>query len=101
MTWQEAFDANHSDGGVVLHHGHVVAERYDDWLTPTTRHGAMSVTKSLSGLMAEMLVADGKRNETALVGKLISERKDSAFGGATVRQDWHGARSLLHRGLDR
>ena len=55
MTWQEAFDANHTDGGVVLHHGHVVSERYDDWLTPTTRRGAMSVTKSLSGLMAEML----------------------------------------------
>ena len=48
--------------------------------------GAMSVTKSLTGLMGEMLVAEGTLDETALVGDLISELQGSAFGDATVRQ---------------
>jgi len=86
MTWAEAFDANYSDGVLVLHHGQVVYERYAGCLSPNTLHGAMSVTKSLTGLLGEILVAEGKLSETALVGSLIPELKDSAFGDATVRQ---------------
>lgn len=86
MTWADAFDANYSDGVVVLHHGRVVYERYDGCLTPGTLHGAMSVTKSLTGLLAEMLVAEGKLDDTARVGALIPELKNSAFGDATVRE---------------
>lgn len=86
MTWNEAFDANYTDGIMVLHHGQVVYERYDGCLTPSTLHGAMSVTKSLTGLLGEMLVAEGKLDEKALVGTLIPELKGSAFGDATVRQ---------------
>ncbi len=86
MTWNAAFDANYTDGVIVLHHGRVVYERYDGCLTPTTLHGAMSVTKSLTGLLGAMLVAEGKLDEKALVGALIPELKGSAFGDATVRQ---------------
>ena len=70
----------------MLHHGKVVYERYAGCLTPETLHGAMSVTKSLTGLLAEMLVAEGQLDENALVGALIPELKASAFGDATVRQ---------------
>ncbi len=86
MTWQEAFDANYTDGIIVLHHGRTVYERYAGCLNPDNLHGAMSVTKSLTGLLAEILVAEGKLNETALVGALIPELKNSAFNEATVRQ---------------
>jgi len=86
MGWQEAFDANYSDGVIVLHHGRVVYERYAGCLTPDTLHGAMSVTKSLTGLLAEMLVAEGKLDENAQVASVIPELKASAFGDATVRQ---------------
>ena len=86
MTWSAAFDANYTDGILVLHHGRVVYERYAGCLTPETLHGAMSVTKSLTGLLGEMLVAEGKLDENARVGALIPELKDSAFGDATVRQ---------------
>lgn len=86
MTWNGAFDANYTDGILVLHHGKVVYERYDGCLTPHTLHGAMSVTKSLTGLLAEMLVSEGKLDDTALVASLIPELKGSAFGDATVRQ---------------
>ena len=86
MTWDAAFDANYTDGIKVFHHGQVVYERYAGCLTPDTLHGAMSVTKSLTGLLAEMLVAEGKLDEKAIVGDLIPELKASAFGDATVRQ---------------
>ncbi len=86
MTWGDAFDANYSDGVLVLHHGRIVYERYAGCLNQTTLHGAMSVTKSLTGLMGEILVAEGRLDPTALVGTLIPELKTSAFGDATVRQ---------------
>ena len=45
MTWQAAFDANHSDRVLVLHKGRMVYERYDGCLDAKTLHGSMSVTK--------------------------------------------------------
>lgn len=86
MTWDAAFDANYTDGIIVMHHGSVVYERYDGCLDQTTLHGAMSVTKSLTGLLGEILVAEGKLDAQAIVGDLIPELQGSAFGDATVRQ---------------
>ncbi|WP_274630343.1 serine hydrolase domain-containing protein [Arvimicrobium flavum] len=86
MTWSDAFDANFTDGIIVLHHGRIVYERYAGCLDRTNLHGAMSVTKSLTGLLGEILVAEGRLDEKALVGDLIPELKESAFGDATVRQ---------------
>ena len=86
MTWNDAFDANYSDGVIVLHHGKVVYERYDGCLDKHTLHGAMSMTKSLTGLLGEMLVAEGRLDDKALVGSIIPELQKSAYGDATVRQ---------------
>lgn len=86
MTWREAFDANYTDGVIVLHHGRIVYERYGGCLAQNTLHAAMSVTKSLTGLLAEILVAEGTLDQTAPVRELIPELKGSAFGDATVRQ---------------
>ena len=86
MTWDEAFDANYSDGVIVLHRGRVVYERYGGCLDRNSLHGAMSVTKSITGLMAESLIAEGRLDETAPVATLIPALHNSAFGDATVRQ---------------
>jgi CubicO group peptidase (beta-lactamase class C family) len=86
MTWEAAFDANYTDGVLVLHRGKVVYERYDGCLDAQTLHGAMSVTKSITGLLGEILVAEGRLDETARVSAVIPELADSAFGDATVRQ---------------
>ena len=71
---------------MVLHQGKVVYERYAGCLDANTLHGAKSVTKSLTGLLAEVLIAEGKLDENAIVGNLIPELKSSAFGDAAVRQ---------------
>ena len=86
MTWDEAFDANYTDGVIVLHEGRVVFERYSSCLDERGLHGAMSVTKSLTGLLAEALVAEGALDEGALVRTIVPELEGSAFGDATVRQ---------------
>jgi CubicO group peptidase (beta-lactamase class C family) len=86
MTWKESLAANYTDGVVILHRGRIVYERYFECLDEAGKHAAMSMTKSMTGLLAEILVAEGKLNEKVLVATIIPELKDSAFGGATVRQ---------------
>lgn len=86
MSWEESLAANYTDGIVVLHDGVVVYERYSGCLNDTGQHGAMSVTKSLTGLLGEMLVAEGTLDANAKVATIVPELAKSAFGDATVRQ---------------
>lgn len=83
MTWRQAFDANYTDGVVVLHRGRIVYERYGPALDPAGEHIAMSVTKSFIGTLAEMLIAEGKLDRAAKVGRYIPEAT-GAFADATV-----------------
>ncbi len=85
-TWAQSLSANYTDGIVILHEGKVVYERYSGCLDEAGQHGAMSVTKSLTGLLGEMLVAEGKLDATAKVATIVPELARSAFGDATVRQ---------------
>jgi CubicO group peptidase (beta-lactamase class C family) len=86
MTWAQAFNANYTDGIVVLHKGRIVYERYAGALRPEGQHSGHSVTKSFFGTIGAVLVAEGKLDENAKVAQYIPELKDSAFGDATVRQ---------------
>jgi CubicO group peptidase (beta-lactamase class C family) len=86
MTWKESLSANYTDGILVLHKGRVVYEKYFGCLDEMSKHAAMSMTKSMTGLLAEMLVVEGRLDEKAKVSSIIPELKDSAFGNATVRQ---------------
>mgnify|MGYP000002583715 FL=1 len=86
MTWQQSLAANYTDGMLILHKGKVVYERYRGCLDEHTNHAAMSMTKSLTGLVAEILIAQGKLNDKTLVKNIIPELTNSAFGDATVRQ---------------
>jgi CubicO group peptidase (beta-lactamase class C family) len=86
MSWPQFLHATHTDAIVVLQHGRVVEEAYFNGMTPATAHLMFSASKSMTGLMAAVLIAEGKLDETALVGALIPELADSAWAGATVRQ---------------
>lgn len=86
MTWDQAFDVNYTDGILVLHRGRIVYERYGGCMDENSLHGVMSVSKSLTGLVAETLVAEGALDETALMRDVIPELDGSGFGDATVRQ---------------
>ncbi|SLJ85613.1 serine hydrolase domain-containing protein [Psychrobacter sp. DAB_AL43B] len=86
MTWRQSLDANYTDGIMIMHHGKVVYERQNGCLNELGNHAAMSMTKSMTGLLAEILVTEGTLDDKALVGSIIPELKDSGFGDATVRQ---------------
>ncbi|MWP39378.1 serine hydrolase [Rhodobacter sphaeroides] len=86
MTWEEALSANYTDGMLILHRGRVVYERYFGCLGEAGQHAAMSMTKSFTGTLAEILVAEGKLDDTKLVRDIIPELEASGFGSATVRQ---------------
>lgn len=86
MTWKDALAANYTDGILILHEGRVVYERYFGCLDETGKHAAMSMTKSLTGLLAEILVVEGRLDESAKVATIIPELAGSGFGNATVRQ---------------
>lgn len=86
MTWAESLSENYTDGILILHKGQIVYEEYFGCLSETGKHAAMSMTKSLTGLLAEILVAEGRLKKNAKVSSIIPELKNSAFGSATVLQ---------------
>jgi CubicO group peptidase (beta-lactamase class C family) len=86
MTWEDSLYANYTDGMLILHEGRVVYERYFGCLEEGGKHAAMSMTKSVTGLLAEILVVEGVLDDTAVVGDLIPEVAGSAFATATLRQ---------------
>ena len=86
MTWKASLDANYTDGMLILHRGQIVYEYYSGCLDREGRHGAMSVTKSFVGTIAEILIAEGELDESKLVSEYVPELEPSAFGNATVRE---------------
>jgi CubicO group peptidase (beta-lactamase class C family) len=86
MSWEESLFANYTDGILVLHQGRVVYERYFGCLKEDGKHAIMSMTKSVTGLLAQILVAEGVLDDGLQVIDIIPEIKGSAFANATVRQ---------------
>lgn len=86
MTWNASLWKNYTDGIIVLHKGQVVYERYFGALNEERVHAVMSLTKSFTGTLASMLVAEGTLDANKKVSAYVPELAQSAFGDATVRQ---------------
>jgi CubicO group peptidase (beta-lactamase class C family) len=86
MTWKESLSRNYTDGILIIHKGKVVYEGYFGALNEAGKHAAMSMTKSMTGLLAEILVIEGQLDDTAKIAAIVPELAESAFGNATVRQ---------------
>jgi CubicO group peptidase (beta-lactamase class C family) len=85
ISFTQALAETYADGIVVLHRGCIVFERYFGALEPHKQHIAMSVTKSFTGVLAGILIAEGKLDPTALVPAYVPELKRSAFGDAVAQ----------------
>jgi len=86
MTWQQSLQANYTDGIIILHRGKLVYERYFGVLKPEGQHAAMSITKTFTGTLAALLVAEEKLDPERLVADYVPELAASGFGDASVRQ---------------
>ena len=85
-TWAETLPLNFTDAICVLHKGAVVYERYCGVTRPDSRHIAFSITKSFLGLIAEMLIAEGRLDPTSQVADHLPELAGTGFADASIRQ---------------
>ena len=86
LTVGGLLDDTYTDGFLVLHRGAIVTEQYRNGLRPSTPHLLMSVSKSITGLVAGALAGRGALDVDATVDSIVPELKDTSFRGATVQQ---------------
>ncbi|HEX4268568.1 MAG TPA: serine hydrolase [Steroidobacteraceae bacterium] len=86
MTVREMLARTNTDGFIVLRGGKIVSEQYFNGMTRSTPHLLMSMTKSVVGALAGIMVARGKLRPNALVTEYLPQLKDTVYGMATVRE---------------
>jgi CubicO group peptidase (beta-lactamase class C family) len=86
LTVGELLDRTYTDGFLVIHEGRIVAERYFNGMRPDTPHLLMSVSKSVTGLVAGALAGSGELDVTAPVEAIVPELAGTSFEGTTVQQ---------------
>jgi CubicO group peptidase (beta-lactamase class C family) len=86
-TFAQFLDDNHVDALLLYSHGKIRQEVYRNGNTARTRHIMMSVTKSFTGLVAEMLIAQGKLDDTKRIVDYVPELNvpGGAYADATLR----------------
>ena len=86
MSWKESLSMNYTDGIIILHKGKIVYEKYDGGLVADGIHAVMSVSKTFTGTLGAVLIAEGILDENKIAEEYVPEFKNSAFGNATIRQ---------------
>jgi CubicO group peptidase (beta-lactamase class C family) len=86
LSWLDYTQRVHTDAVMVIHKGRIIEERYLNGMTPERQHLLFSATKSFVGLMAMMLMEEGKLQPDQSVKSIIPELSDSAWGDATIQQ---------------
>ncbi len=79
-------DRTYTDGFIVLQDGRIVAEKYFNDMAPESWHLLMSVSKSLTGMLAGVLAGQGLLDTRAPIRHYVPELEHSAYGDATVQQ---------------
>lgn len=85
-TLDEMLHHTYTDGFLVLHRGQVVIERYFNEMNRSTQHIMFSMTKTVTGVLALMAVAEGAMNLDDLLTAHVPELIDTAFAPVTVGQ---------------
>lgn len=86
MTFQQYLDETYVDGVLIMQHGKVLFEQYQPGVDESEPHILWSVTKSVVGLLATQLIAEGALDPEALVTSYVPELSESGWKGATVQQ---------------
>ncbi len=77
-------EETYSDGFLVLHEGRVVTEQYFNGMAVGSLHLAQSVTKSVVGTVAGMMIHRGDFDGGAPLAEIIPELEGSGYGDATT-----------------
>jgi CubicO group peptidase (beta-lactamase class C family) len=81
----DVLDQTFTDAWVVLQDGELVEQWYGPRGAADRTHSVMSITKSVVGCVAAVLIGRGDLDPDALVTGYVPELGDSGFAGATVR----------------
>jgi CubicO group peptidase (beta-lactamase class C family) len=84
-TVAEIMATTNTNGWILIRHGKVLAEHYPHGMAPDTRHILMSVSKSLVGVVAGALIANGELDPAKPVTAYVPELSESGYAGASVR----------------
>ncbi len=84
--FEEHLDSNRTDGFLVINKGKIIYEKYFGNMTATSPHNWFSVSKSLTGLTAAILAAEGKIDLQKPTLDYMPELKGSAWDGTIVQQ---------------
>lgn len=84
LSAETVLGLTHTDGLMVLQDGARVVERYLNQ-SPEARHIVFSVSKSISAMLAGVLVEQGLLDPDAPVTRYVPETGHSAYGDCTVR----------------
>ena len=84
-TVDEVLEETFTDAWLVLHNGTVLEEVYVGEMTAKTPHLLMSVSKSIVGCVAAVLVERAVLDPEVLVTDYVPEVSTSGYAGATVR----------------
>ncbi|MBB4261348.1 serine hydrolase [Bradyrhizobium sp. CIR3A] len=85
VDFQSALSLMYTDGLLVLHRGQIAFETYRAGGAPHLPHSVFSITKSVTGLLACVLIVEGKLDPEAQVTHYLPELEGSGFEGAAVR----------------
>jgi CubicO group peptidase (beta-lactamase class C family) len=85
MTVAAMLDATYTDGFLVLQHGQILAESYRNGLTPEQPHLFMSISKSVMGTLAGILVERRELDVGKRVTDYVPEMRSTVYEGATDR----------------
>jgi len=77
---------SYTDGFIVMHNGQVIFETYLNNMQPRTAHLSYSISKSVIGILAGILVDAGDLDPTRNVEEYVPELQHSGFAGYTVRE---------------
>ena len=85
LTLADYLQQTSTDGLIVLHRGKVVYERYLEGFQPGQPHIWASMTKSVTGLIAAQLIAEGALDPQRTLAHYVPELSGTPFGEATVQ----------------
>jgi CubicO group peptidase (beta-lactamase class C family) len=85
MSIAQMYAATDTDAFLVMKDGKIVTERYFNGMKAEDRHLLMSVSKSVLGVLAGIIIDQGRLDPNALITFYVPELKGSAYEGATVR----------------
>ncbi|WP_293857559.1 serine hydrolase [uncultured Alsobacter sp.] len=85
VTAAEHFRREFIDGFIVLHRGRLVYEGLFSSMQASDRHLWQSMTKSFTGLLAEILIEQGKLDPARTAADYVPDLRGTPWGAATLR----------------